>query len=150
VTNVTTNGKIERIPEVEEEIHFVANTGQSSRDKQQEGFFKILGPPTVNAVHTRENLAISLEVALYKNFKNAKESLSKFRQLYSNIMDAKNQVLRDRLYLGEVLATDIIHYSHEELVNPESKAEREAKIDWHTQSRMDPLKKKKGIWHFYI
>eukprot|EP01129_Flabellula_baltica_P005114 TRINITY_DN1826_c0_g1_i1.p1 TRINITY_DN1826_c0_g1~~TRINITY_DN1826_c0_g1_i1.p1 ORF type:complete len:124 (+),score=31.39 TRINITY_DN1826_c0_g1_i1:746-1117(+) len=76
---------------------------------------------------------------IHTNF-DGKEGLSKFRLLFSNIRDEKNQELRDELYLGEITMEELKDMNHEQLANPEAKEQREKQKEWETKARMGPEK----------
>jgi len=73
-----------------------------------------------------EVVAQEIENELFNTFKDVnKDYRNKFLSLFQNINQEKNQTLREQLLSGEITAARLMAMSHEELANPQLKAQRE-------------------------
>jgi len=96
---------------------------------------------TDQVYYNRAELAINIEEAMYKLYQDTgRDYKQKYRTLFSNISDKKNQELRNNLYSGSLTPDQIINMTHEELASPELQEQRRKIRDRNTEARMDERK----------
>jgi len=80
-------------------------------------------------------LAIEIEQAMFTSQKDPKAYAAKFRLIFTNLGDVKNQELRDDLFLGRITPKTLMNMTYEDLANPEKRRERRELEDYATECR---------------
>jgi len=95
--------------------------GSKQRDEVMFNLCKALG--TRGSTEASKNKAREIEAEVWQHFSNSsKEYFEKYRQLWSNLK--KNEQLRARVLAEEILVTDLVHMSTEELADETTKEYR--------------------------
>jgi len=118
---------------------FTGTSNSKARNGRQKYFYEALNSCTADQVHfNRAELASLIEEEIYKKYSGTgKEYQQKFRTLFSNLKDPKNQQLRDNLFSGYLNVEQLLDMSHTDLANPELQEKRKKIRDWNTQARME-------------
>jgi len=118
----------------DEEKIFTGTQSVSQRNTFQIRFWESLKKSTQYGYDQTTALAIKIEEELYAEYSGTKEYAQKFRSLVTNLKDPLNEQLREALFSGAILPSELVQMSNEDLANPNIKEKRKKIIKDSTEA----------------